>query len=244
VFKLSYTINAEGKYVCDADGWVGSKSGFYKHKKMHDEETTVEVSETQAAGDEPFPSRTTPESPVAPVSSGWQDWEFEIDDTATVTIPEPLKIIFSTPEVREGNKKLTAKQQKNVDDRNLLLLKAGLGGIDQVLTQYGRVVRLEPEFEVKHSDSDKTLVASAQHAWMQEKGIDPSMYLGTGVVALGLTGWYIGQPLLMIQKSKKRKLLKAGSFVYRMLAKVPYLGRRFKPKPSQGRFQEVDEDDS
>ena len=32
---MSYTILESGKYQCDVCGWEGSRSGYYKHRKIH-----------------------------------------------------------------------------------------------------------------------------------------------------------------------------------------------------------------
>ena len=100
----------------------------------------------------------------------------------------------------------------------------GLSTVDVLLSKYGKAVSLDEDFEVKHSESDKDLVANAQWRYMEEKGMFLSNYLSTGMIAGSLTIWYVGQPMLRIRKNAKKKLIRG-----RLLSRLPPF-RWFKRK--------------
>lgn len=226
---MGFNKNEDGKFECAECDWIGSKSGYYKHRKTHSQEAGSDGIQAPE-GEEYTTSSYEPASPES--ESAWEAWEYEIDEEVTERIPEPIKLVFAGGAPKDVNN-LTKKEQKLRDDRNLSLLKIGLGGVDTVLTQYAKAVCLDPDAEVKHSDADKGLVAWAQYEWLKERGLDPSAFLGTGVIAASLTGYYIGAPLVKIQRSKKKRLLKAGGLTVRLLSKIPFIGKRFKMKGNQ-----------
>ena len=124
-----------------------------------------------------------------------------------------------------GSGKLSKAQYEALENQNKGILKMGLTTIDVLLTKYGQAVSLDDQFEVKHSDSDKELVANAQWRYLEEKGLFLTNYLSTGMIAGSLSIWYVGQPLMRIRKNAKRKLVRG-----RLLSRIPLIGRFFKKK--------------
>jgi len=120
---------------------------------------------------------------------------------------------------------MSKAQREALEKQNKAILKMGLTAIDVGLTKYGKAVSLDEEFEVKHTEEDKDLVASAQYRYLEEKGLFLTNYLSSGVIAASLTGWYIGTPILRIRKNAKRRLIRG-----RLLSRLPLIGRFFKPK--------------
>lgn len=222
-----------GKYTCDICG-AGplGKSGYYKHHKTaHDSDTMEgeEVASTSASGS---PHEDDPVSDDTPSTSSpsWLDFVVEGDDKPTTDrLPTPLKIVAVKGSAVAGKVKLSKKEQEMLDETNLNLLKIGLTGFDVLVSKYGRVIQEDPEWEVNHSDKDKTLVASAQYEYLKTKGVNPSEFVGPGSVALALTGWYITPPILRAHKGAKKSLLKGG-FLRRALLRVPILGKRLKKR--------------
>ena len=143
---------------------------------------------------------------------------------ATDAIPTHFKMA-----VAGGSKnpaKLTKAERAALMKRNTAILKLGLTSADHLLTKYAQAVCLDPEMKVEHSEADKDLVANAQMAYLEEKGLFLTNYLSTGVVAASLTTWYIGAPILRIRKKAKRKLFKGRG----ILSKLPLIGRFFRKK--------------
>jgi len=161
----------------------------------------------------------------------WTEFTFEAEE-ATEELPPVLKAIAKPKPKRDKRKKMTAKEKKIQGDTNVALFKMGLGAVDYGITRYGRAVMIDDSYECIHSDSDKQLVANAQWAYCQEKGIDIAASIGTGHIALALTGWYVAPPLMKIQKKSKVPLLKKrGNGIKRLLSRIPIFGRRFRDKP-------------
>ena len=125
-------------------------------------------------------------------------------------------------------------QIEAMHDTNLNLLIMMLGGVDVVLSTYGTAVCQE-EVKVKHSDADKSLTAHAQYAWMLEKGINPSAYLGTGTIAAALTGYYVIPPLMKIRRRSKVRLFTGLAFnkVGNIFSRIPLIGRFFRKRQQQ-----------
>ena len=124
-----------------------------------------------------------------------------------------------------GSSKMSKAQREALETQNKAILKMGLSTVDVLLTQYGKAVSLDEDFEVRHSESDKDLVASAQYRYLEEKGLFLTNYLSSGVIAASLTGWFVAVPLYRIRKNAKRKLIRG-----RLLSRLPLIGRFFKPK--------------
>ena len=220
-----------------------SRSGAWKHEKKC-ESSDKDFTVSQSTVDEEPLKVAMPTSPsdeaVDTSSSNWADFEMPDESDATDTIPEAIKLL-SRPKPK-NMKKMSAKEFESFKATEIALLKMGLGGIDVILTQYGKGVCLDKEFEVRHSDSSKNIVASAQHAWLQEKGLSVSKYASTGVVAASLTGWYVAAPLARIRRDAKKPMLrKIGGGIGGFFSRLPLIGRLFKRK-SKNSENEVGQD--
>jgi hypothetical protein len=226
-----------------------TRSGLWKHSKKHepsyddDEPIVVEEQTDEVAADDSSNSSFSDEgstSTPSSTSSKWQSFSLDIDDEVTETMPTPLKMVARQTQQKSGSKK-TKAQLEAEGKLNVQLLKSGLGIIDGVLTKYGRAVTLDEEYAVKHSDADKTMVAEAQWRYLESKGVIPSMVINEGVLAAGMTAWYVGSPLMDIRKKSKRSLglLKGGSKVAGGLRRLPLIGRLFgrRKKNAEELFQ-------
>ena len=228
----------ETQYTCETCGKsYKTRSGLWKHQKklghgkFAESDETIPITETKSSGgisDSPKPSETPPVFDTPPPEdtpkAAWMDFDFGSDEEATDTIPSTFKSVFSP--VPSGSSKMSKAQQKALENQNKGILKMGLTTIDVLLSKYGQAVSLDPDFEVKHSESDKELVSNAQYRWMEEKGFFLTNYLSTGMIAGSLSVWYVGQPILRIRKKAKRKLFKGRG----LLARLPLIGRLFRRK--------------
>ena len=232
-------------YVCETCGKeYKTRSGLWKHQKKlkhgkyaSDEEIIeiIENAHTKSSGGlsaSPKRSETPPVSDNTPPpedtqKTSWMDYDFGSDDETTDMIPSTFKSVF-TP-VPSGTGKLSKAQAAALENQNKGILKMGLTTIDSLLSKYGQAVSLDPDFEVKHSDSDKELVSNAQYRWMEEKGFFLTNYLSTGMIAGSLTVWYVGAPMMRIRKKAKRKLFKGRG----LLARLPLIGRLFRRKQEE-----------
>lgn len=231
-----------------------TRSGLWKHQKkfkhgkfnsgkigeVRDHSATIEDA-SQASGrpdplqsltgeDVPSTSHEPPPSigePLPPVedtpSTDWMDWDFSQADEITDVLPSPFRSIAQSPQM--GSSKLSKAQREALEKQNKGILKMGLTFIDHGLTAYGKAVSLDEDFEVRHSEEDKELVATAQYRYLEEKGLFLTNYLSNGAIAASLTGWYVAVPLYRIRKNAKKKLLRG-----RLLSRLPLIGRFFKPK--------------
>ena len=136
---------------------------------------------------------------------------------------------FNEPTSSEQGENIVIESSENI---------ATESGTDHLLTSYGKAITLDASFLVKHSEKSKKIVAEAQYAYLEEKGIMLSSYMSKGVVAGALTGWYILSPLTRIKRAAKRPMIKriGGGF----LSKLPLIGRWFKPKAEDSLFQGVE----
>jgi len=226
-------------HVCETCGKsYKSRSGLWKHQKakghgkfagskdeVQDQTVPIPITETQSSErstEPPNPSVETPPGSEDTTSFEWADFDFGSSDN-TDTIPTTLKSIVKP--MPGGSGKLTKAQYTALENQNKGILKMGLTTIDVLLTKYGQAVSLDPDFEVKHSDSDKELVANAQWRYLEEKGLFLTNYLSTGMIAGSLTVWYVGQPIMRIRKNAKKKLIRG-----RLLSRLPLIGRFFKRK--------------
>ena len=220
-------------FICETCGKAyKSRSGLWKHqKKMKHGKFAVDeipVAETETsmspdpAVESPNPSSAVPPSSGDTTSFEWMDFDFGKTE-ATESIPAPLKSIVKPVPGSDSN--LTKAQLKALEDQNKGILKMALTTTDVLLTAYGKAVSLDENFEVKHSESDKELVANAQYRWMEEKGFFLTNYLSSGMIAGSLTVWYVGAPLIRIRKNAKKKLIRG-----RLLSRLPLIGRFFKKK--------------
>ena len=192
-----------------------------------DEPSTLSVgSDTSSLSSGETPSSSPDEvPPTSPEDTTfeWVDFDFGGDEN-TDTIPSTLKSIVKPMPPGKGGK-LSKAQYQALADQNKGILKMGLTTVDVLLTQYGKAVSLDDQFEVKHSESDKELVANAQWRYLEEKGLFLTNYLSTGMIAGSLTVWYVGQPLMRIRRNAKKKLIRG-----RLFSRLPLIGRFFKRK--------------
>ena len=215
------------EYQCEKCDKKLSKSGYYKHIKKCGIEEPVEE---EIHGGEPadsilvsHPAGESESSPDTPTSSSWMDYEPTIENNVTERLPTPLKFVDKLATAKP-KKKYTAKELKEIKKANIALLKMGLGATDFLISKYGPAVTDNKDYECVHSDTDKTIVANAQNAWLEENGVNLSQHFGKGKIALVMTGYYIAPPILKIQKKRTKKLIKWG-FLKTLKSKL-----RFKRK--------------
>jgi hypothetical protein len=237
------------KYTCEGCGKQLSRSGYYKHRKKCDLYNEVESSEPIIIQEEVqetvifsepekieesekpdiMEDDSEPQIQEEPQRPDWFDFEVVEEDT-TEHFPTPLKMLASQGTFAGGTTP-TKQQIEAMHNTNLNLLIMGLGGVDMLIQSYGRAVTLDKDLVVKHSTSDKEMVATAQYNWLLEKGINPSLYVSTGAIATALTGYYVVPPILKIRKRSKVKLLKGlRSTGGNILGKIPLIGRFFRRK--------------
>ena len=225
-------------HQCEGCGKKLSKSGYYKHRKNcpdyqllknpPEEKTTVvefsedpgEIEIEEIEAEEQLPEDERPD---------WFDFDAGIEEGVTEEFPTALK--WAASGATQLGKNPSKEQIQAMHDTNLQILIAGLGGVDLIIQGYGRAVTLDKELTVKHSTSDKEMVAHAQYNWLLEKGVNPSDFVSTGMIATALTGYYIVPPLVKIRKKSKVKFLKGAGKITRVFSKIPFIGKFFKPKP-------------
>ncbi len=204
-----------------------SRSGAWKHEQKL-EQSIHTPSDPNPPSDVAGETVILPSdaSTVEPAASDtqWTSFDMGIDDEATDVIPSPLKMIAQPINPK---RKMTAKELKQLQRTEAALLKAGLTGIDTILTKYGQARTLDKSFSVVHSESSKEMVANAQQEWLNEQGIFFTQYLGKGAVAGLLTTWYVGGPLIRIQKEAKKPMFKRGRG---LMSRLPLIGRLFRKK--------------
>jgi hypothetical protein len=157
----------------------------------------------------------------------WMSFQFSKEEGSTDQIPTTFKAAVASGSGKKG--KLTKAEREALIKRNTAILKLGLTSVDHLLSKYAQAVTLDPDMIISHSESDKDLVANAQMAYLEEKGLFLTNYLSTGVVAASLTAWYVGSPIIRIRKKAKRKLFKSRG----LLARLPLIGRFFRRKKTQ-----------
>ena len=225
-------------HVCEDCGKsYKTRSGLWKHQKSkghgkfaHDDSQSAGLDESPTTSPMDLPPSDPPadtqtiEIEEERSSFSWSDFDFGTGEEATETIPAPLKSIVNQP-ARAGEGRISKAERLALEKQNKGILKMMLTWIDFGLTRYGRAVSLDEDFEVKHSESDKDLVANAQYRYLEEKGLFLTNYLSTGMIAGSLTVWYVGQPMLRIRKNAKKKLIRG-----RLLGRLPLIGRFFRGK--------------
>jgi len=205
-----------------------TRAGLWKHKKAKHEETSP-IAEEPVSSSSGVEKSIPPHSPITDdtpddTSPAWLDWDFGTDENTTDTIPFGFKSIVTPVPGEYG--KMSKAQRQALETQNIGILKMGLSSIDIILSKYGQVVSQNPDFEVRHSETDKNLVANAQYRYLEEKGLFLTQYLSTGMIAGSLTSWYVLAPAYRIRKNAKRKLFKGRG----LLARLPLIGRLFKRK--------------
>ena len=203
------------EYVCTNCDKELSKSGYYKHIKwcgVDDEVSTVadEITGGESVDDSSASVTVTDEGGSSPPTSTieetddttpeWMQYEPVIEENVTERLPTPLKFVEKLSTAKP-KKKYTPKELKEIQKANVAILKMGLGATDFVITKYGQAVT-----------EDKTMVANAQNAWLEESGINLSHHIGKGKIALVMSGYYLIPPVLKIQKRKTKSLIRKGIF--------------------------------
>ena len=228
------------EHICETCGKeYKTRSGLWKHQKklghgkFADQTETIPIEESQSFGGEsgsPKPSDQPPvlesASPPEDTQPEWMSFDFGSDQETTDTIPSTFKSVFKPVPSGTSTGRMTKAQAAALESQNKGILKMGLTTIDVLLTKYAQAITLDPDIEVKHSESDKDLVANAQYRWMEEKGFFLTNYLSTGMIAGSLTVWYVGQPMLRVRKKAKKRLFKSRG----ILARLPLIGRLFRRK--------------
>jgi len=103
-------------------------------------------------------------------------------------------------------------------------------------------VTLDESLVIRHSEADKNMVAGAQFRWLKTKDILPSAVINEGLIAGGMTAWYVGAPLMKIRKKSKVPML---GKVSGGLRRLPLIGRLLgrRKKKAQDFAQEVKDDE-
>lgn len=224
------------KHICSICGKsYKSRSGVWKHEQKCQVDSFEHTQSSVADETEPpmLASSNSESSDVAEdtPTSKWMDFDLgggEVEYTDTP--PAALKMVVA--QGQKDRKKMSKQEEKTFKETEKAMLKMMLGGIDTVLTTYGKAVTLNPDFLVKHSESSKEMVSSAQYSWMEEKGLSLSKYANKGVLAASLTTWYIAAPVLRIKQEAKKPMLKRmGGGGRSLLSRLPLIGRIFKRKP-------------
>jgi len=214
-----------------------SRSGLWKHEQKcevgldeHTQSSVVdEPVDTPSSVASPTPTDSNEVAEDTPTST-WMDFDMGAGEVEyTDTAPQGLKMITSMKP--KDKKKMSKAEEKAFKETEKAMLKMVLGGIDTILTQYGKAVCIDPDFVVKHSESSKEMVASAQYAWMEERDLSITRYANKSVVAASLTAWYVGAPLMRIKRDAKKPMLKRiGGGSRSLLSRIPLIGRLFKRK--------------
>ena len=248
-------MNVAKEYQCDSCGAPLSKSGYYAAKKRGHCRACKPKKETSRGAAEGSPSHSTtaegvgsfahaPDPNPPPVEENesitveegpaWMDFDFTEGEESTENIPTALKMLSSFG----GGTAKTPEQIQMMHTTNLEILRLGLTATDVLITKYGQAVMLDEEYQCRHSDEDKSLVAQAQYAWMIEKGIDPSSLVGTGAIAAALTGYYVVPPVLKVRKKAKVRLFKNAGRIWRLPGRIPIIGRLFNRKKKEAVLNE------
>lgn len=222
---VQYTKTDEGLYKCDRCGWEGSRSGFYKHRKIHLVQEQQEPTWIQED-----PSETETETiEVDGSDSSWMDWgDLDSDDSATDFMPTPLKALQKKAVVSRRTKR-TKKEIESARSTSKSIITLGLTFTDTLLSIWGRGQLLDPDFMVQHTEHDKEITSDAVVAAMEEKGYFVSDAISRTAVASVMIGWYVGAPVYRIQK-KSRKSLFRGGRGSGILSRIPIIGRLFRRK--------------
>tara|TARA_R100000655_G_scaffold94568_2_gene136069 strand:+ start:2064 stop:2792 length:729 start_codon:yes stop_codon:yes gene_type:complete len=233
---------SEKEYACISCGHPLSKSGYYTAKKRgycrqcknNSQGGEVEVSSipplSHSSNDDSSPPPIEEDRTIEDYDDNEPEWlNFEPDESEEITESIPTALKMATALSGDPGSR-TKKEVELAHQTNLEILKMGLGGVDVLITKYGRAVTLDKEYLCKHSESDKELVAHAQYRFLLEKGIDPSSIVSTGTIATALTGYYVLPPIMKVRKKAKVKLFKNAGKIVGVLRKIPVIGRLFGGK--------------
>ena len=233
--SATYTKTEDGKYQCDVCGWTGSRSGFYKHRKTHEEEKTVKETwlEEESSEEIRLTDNDSTASPKDEETSSWMDWgDLSTDESATDHMPTPLKALTKKAGSPRRAKR-TKAELESAPTTSKSLITLGLTFTDTLLSIWGRGQLLDPDFKVQHTDRDKEITSDAVVGAMEEKGLYLSDAISRTAVASVMLTWYVGAPVYRIQKKSQRGLFKGGRGSG-LLARIPLIGRLFKRKKKTG----------
>ena len=222
--------SSEGKiYTCEycEDKTFKSHSGHWKHMKNHhsgleatkvvepvskDPEPTFDpfTTNTDQLSDEESQS-TDPEwlSYSSPESTE-SDYEEEVTEKS---IPTALKFAAKTA---------SAPAKVFSRDMNKSLLLMIYGATDSVLSTYASAVTNGEIKSIVHSADQKDFTAEITLDWMQSSEIDLTNHLTPGLLAFGVNAYYVGNPVVKIQKKSKVEM---GAKVGSIASKIPILGK-------------------
>ena len=234
--SATYTKTEDGQYQCDVCGWTGSRSGFYKHRKVHDDETETHLedeSSTVSSEEISFTATDSPGSTDDEMNTSWMDWgDLSTEESATDFMPTPLKALQKKAGANRRTKR-TKAELESARQTSKSLITLGLTFTDTLLSIWGRGQLLDPEFKVQHTDRDKEITSDAVVGAMEEKGVYLSDAISRTTVASVMLTWYVGAPMYRIQKKSKRSLFKGGRGSG-LLARIPLIGRIFRRKRKPG----------
>jgi len=225
---VNYTKNDEGKFVCECGNFIGSRSGFYKHKavkhsppKEDIKNEPVEVESVEVDEDDSTEENTS-----------WMDWgDNTSNDDSTDTMPSAIKSLQKKATTGKRSKR-TKAEVETLRATSKSLVTLGLTFGDSALSVWGRGVLLDPDFMVKHDDKTKEITSDAVVGAMEEKGLYIADSISRTAIASLMVGWYFGAPAYRIQKKAKRGLFKGGRGSG-LLSRIPLIGRLFRKKNVQ-----------
>ena len=222
------------RYIAPCCGTELSKSGYYKHMSKpcpHNKNSKRENNDSTSSPKPPTIDIESTKDTPAPQEPSWLNWDPEITNDATESIPSPLKYIASKGRI-EGSSK---EDLEALMAQSRAILCLGLTAWDGLSTKYARAITEDPEYVISHSESDKMLVADAQARWLESRGLLVAEIVGEGTLALALTSWYALPPLAKAHRKAKRGFISPvtkGKTVL-FLSKIPLVGRLFRRKPKK-----------
>lgn len=192
-----------------------SNSGKWKHEKKCQKPDTVEpkplepevpeVETVQEVEEIPEVEMNEPES-----TPEWLHYEpTVVDENATENVPAALKFASKAPTgsfSRETNK---------------ALLMMGYGATDHMLSWYADAVTMGEISVIAHTQEDKEWTADLTVDWLEESGIDISSKLTKAHLALAANAFYVGAPMVKIQRESKVEVAKELS---QKFSKWPLIG--------------------
>lgn len=211
-----------------------TNSGLWKHKqKCVPEEIETKGEELgsahQSVGIEESIPTPPPSSEESDNDSIWNTWgETSFEESPSEKIPTQLKLLAKGKTPKANRKKLTAKEQKALDEKSVALITTSLTLYDSGISLYGKKALADPEYECRHADSEKRMVSEATLDMLKDKGVEITNLLSPTTVAIALLGAYTIPPIYKINKKSKRSIIKNGG--KRMLSWIPIFGRRFRKK--------------
>lgn len=223
---MSFTILESGKYQCDVCGWEGSRSGYYKHRKIHQStEENERLEEEVETVEIPIADSNVEEEDS---SISWMDFETVDSESKTPsTMPTPLKALHRKASAKKGRR--TKAEVESLRETSKSITMLGLTFGDSALSVWGRGVLLDPDFKIERNDRDKEITADAVVGAMEERGVYLAESVSRQAVAAVMLGWYFGVPTYKISKKAKRGLFKGGRGSG-LLSRIPLIGRLFRRK--------------